>query len=815
MYIFRLAIPAFLICLSYAALAQKNINSFTFSGRVTDSTGKPLQAASIYIPDIRKGAITDSAGDYSIQKIPAGNFLVSVNFTGYQTIIRNIEFQSDIQMNFRLKIAITEEKEIVITSSLQATTIKRNPIPIVNISNEFLARNVNANIVNAIAGVPGISAVSTGPNVSKPFIRGLGYNRVLTLFDGIRQEGQQWGDEHGIEIDENTVDHVEIIKGPASLLYGSDALAGVINFIPPKEPTSGKGSGGVSLLYQTNNNLLESSAHAESHNGDLSWGLIGSHKMAADYQNKIDGRVYNTGFRQSSLFFQSALHKKWGYSRMGISFLSDLQEIPDGKRDSATRKFEKEIADNQFEIVPENELHSYKISHQHQQIQHFRAYNITSHALGAGRLETQLGFQKNIRKEFEDPASNEPGLNLNLNTLTYGFKYFLPEINKLSVTAGVNGMYQVNHSGNGNEFLIPDYHQFDFGPFIYAKISREASEFTAGIRYDVRRFRNDELYVRKTGDGEIPVSGSDTIQATKLFSDYKNTFGGLSGSMGFSHRFNRHWNLKINMAQGYRAPNISEISSNGIHSGAKIYQLGNAGFKPEYSFQQDANVTYHSEHITIDASIFNNNIRNYIFNQKLLTASGADSVIVPGVETFQYTSSRAQLHGGELLIDLHPHPLDWLHFENTVSMVFAKNTGNSHQQISDDEKYLPLIPPVHLRSELRGNFQNWKSLRNIYFQIQSDLFASQNRVFSRNNTETPTPGYQLFNIGAGAAIKGKSGNTIAAISLMVNNLFDRSYQSNMSRLKYFEDFPEDPRGHRGIYEMGRNISIKLNFPFEF
>jgi len=279
MYIFRLAIPAFLICLSYAALAQKNINSFTFSGRVTDSTGKPLQAASIYIPDIRKGAITDSAGDYSIQKIPAGNFLVSVNFTGYQTIIRNIEFQSDIQMNFRLKIAITEEKEIVITSSLQATTIKRNPIPIVNISNEFLARNVNANIVNAIAGVPGISAVSTGPNVSKPFIRGLGYNRVLTLFDGIRQEGQQWGDEHGIEIDENTVDHVEIIKGPASLLYGSDALAGVINFIPPKEPTSGKGSGGVSLLYQTNNNLLESSAHAESHNGDLSWGLIGCAKM--------------------------------------------------------------------------------------------------------------------------------------------------------------------------------------------------------------------------------------------------------------------------------------------------------------------------------------------------------------------------------------------------------------------------------------------------------------------------------------------------------------------------------------------------------
>lgn len=814
-YFFRITGMILFLIFSTQLFAQKRSETFSLSGTVTDTSGHPLAGASIYISDLRKGAVADGSGDFLIKNIPGGNFLVNVDMTGYRSELQNIHFNKDIQMDFSLEIAVTEEKEIVITGSLKATSLKRNPIPIVSISRTFLKQNLSTNIVNAIASVPGVNAVTTGPNVAKPFIRGLGFNRILTLFDGVRQEGQQWGEEHGIEIDENLVDRVEVVKGPASLLYGSDAIGGVVNFIPPSAPPEGVKRGSASLDYQTNNNLVEGSANMESHVGDFSWGVIGSHKMAADYQNKIDGRVYNTGFRESSLFFQSALSKSWGYSRIGLSYYNNLQEIPDGLRDSATRKFERPISDDEFEIVPQKELRSYKISDVYQRIQHFRVYNISNFTVGKGRLGTQLGFQKNIRQEFDDPESNEAGLHLDLNTVTYDVKYFFPQINKVSVTAGTNGMYQVNKSDKGNEFLIPNYKQFDFGPFLYAKISNKKAEWVGGIRYDIRHFRNDGMFVDEHNGKDVPVYGPDTVNATKLFSDYDHTFGGFSGSLGFSYRFNSQWNFKLNVARGFRAPNISEISSNGIHTGSKIYQLGNKEFKPEFSFQQDIGITYDALHVTINASAFNNNIQNYIFNQKLVNGLGEDSVIVPGFETFQYSASRAHLFGGEFSVDIHPHPLDWLHFENSVSIVFARNTGYENQHISADEMYLPFIPPIHGRSELRANFNEWHKMENLYFKIQLDLYARQNRVFSLNETETPTPGYQLFNVGMGTDITNKKGRTVLTVNLMTNNLFNTAYQSHMSRLKYFEDYPTDARGHYGIYNMGRNVSLKVSVPFDF
>src|SRR5674536_183918 len=131
----------------------------------------------------------------------------------------------------------------------------------ITVSSRELQQNLNTNIIDAISKLPGVSAVTTGPNVSKPFIHGLGYNRVLTLYDGVRIEGQQWGDEHGIEVDENAVDRIEIVKGPASLTYGSDALAGVINLLPAPPVPDSTIKGHVETNYQTNNSLI--AAHAD------------------------------------------------------------------------------------------------------------------------------------------------------------------------------------------------------------------------------------------------------------------------------------------------------------------------------------------------------------------------------------------------------------------------------------------------------------------------------------------------------------------------------------------------------------------------
>lgn len=803
---------------SIDSFCQKNTKRFDFSGVVTNVSDTPLAGASIFISDLKKGSVADANGHFEIHNIPQGTYLVEVKFIGYKTVLQNIFFNADQSVDFKMEISIKEENEIVVTGSSKATSIRRNPIPIIVVNKEYLQQNLNTNIIDAISKVPGITEVTTGPNVSKPFIRGLGFNRIVTLYDGVRQEGQQWGDEHGIEVDENTVDRVEVIKGPSSLIYGSDAIAGVINLIPAKAPPSGETIGNILNEYHSNNRLVENSASISSHQNDLVWGATFTHKMATNYKNKYDGRVYQTGFAETDASINVGVNKKWGYSNLGISLFDDLQEIPDGSRDSASRKFTKQITeDDDFRpIVSKQELTSYKISHIHQHVQHFRAYTTNNFLLGNGRLTVNLAFQNNVRREFSHPGAAVPGLYLKLKTYSYDLKYYFHESKGFSVTSGINGMYQTNNAESGTEFIIPSYKQFDLGPFILVKKSAGNAEFAAGLRYDLRNFNNASLstITDPLSGFEKPVDAT-TPNAEKRFVAYKNTFSGISASLGMSLRINSHWNLKANIGRGFRAPNISELSAFGVHPGTNIYQIGNPDFKPEFNLQQDIGISFNSMHITINADIFNNDIKNYIFNKRLSNSAGGDSVIVNGNQTFKFVASKANLYGGELSIDIHPHPFDWLHFENSLSVVYGTNKGSSETgKLNDSERYLPFIPPLHTLSELRANIKKISPvLANSFVKVQLEVYAAQNRVYLESNTETPTDGYQLINAGLGTDILNKKKKAIANISLFANNIFDVAYQSHLNRLKYFEDYPGNYTGHDGIFNMGRNFSIKINVPF--
>jgi len=806
---------------SQSVKAQKKAERYSLSGKITDTSGAPLQGASVYISDLKKGSVADANGNYVIHNIPDGNYVVEIKFIGYKTILENIDFDQDKVENVAMQISVTEQSEIVITGSSKATSIARNPIPIVAINKQFLQQNLSTNIIDAIAKVPGVSEVTTGPNVSKPFIRGLGFNRILTLYDGVRQEGQQWGDEHGIEVDENTVNRVEVVKGPASLIYGSDAVAGVVNLIPADPPAQGKIIGNILNEYQTNNRLIENSASVAAHINDVTWGGTFTHKIATNYKDKYDGRVYNTGFAETDFSANAGINKNWGYSRLGMSLYDDLQEIPDGSRDSVTRKFTKQIteADTFRPIVSDEELNSYKISALHQHVQHFNIYSSNNFLLGSGRLAVNLAFQKSTRREYSHPEVEIPGLFLQLNTYSYDAKYYFKEKEGLSITSGINGMYQDNNVSKGTEFIIPSYRQFDFGPFIFAKKTMGKLEVAGGLRYDFRNFSNDDLYENtdpSTGFEHV-VKGNDTIGANHIFTAYRHTFSGASGSIGLSYKINDQFSVKANIGRGYRAPNISEISANGVHPGTNMYQIGNLDFKPEFNWQEDVGIAFNSTHVSINADAFNNNIQNYIYNEKLESKLGGDSIIVPGNQTFKFVASRAHLYGGELSIDIHPHPWDWLHFENSLSVVYATNEGVAGEgKISDSAKYLPFIPPLHTMSELRANIKKMGNyFANAFIKVQFEVYAKQDRVYLANNTETPTAGYELFNAGFGSDILNKKGKTVLTLSFFANNLFNVAYQSGLNRLKYFEPYPGNFTGHNGIYNMGRNFGLRVNVPLRF
>src|SRR6202012_1499018 len=416
---------------AHSAVKHKNIDDdvvSTLSGVVIDKAdGKPIPGATISVPDLRIGTVSDANGKYTINQLPKGVYLVQVSFIGYATFNQKVDFSKTTQLNIQLQASSIEAGEVVITGVSKATEIKRDPVPMAAISKTYIDQHsASTNVIDEIANLPGISAVTTGPNVSKPFIHGLGYNRVVTAEDGIRQEGQQWGDEHGIEVDQNSIDRVEGIKGPASLSFGSDAIGGVVNLITSPPVPEGKILGDVQGIYGTNNGLINGSFKLQGNNNGFVWGTVISEKDAKDYQDQHDGRVYGTNFNEKDARIMLGLTKSWGYSYLNASVFDDEQAIPDGSRDSITRQFTKQItdADTYRPIVPESELNSYTLPTLHQHVQLYRIYDNSNFILGSGNLQVNLGYQYSHRREYTHPEDADvPGLNLQLTTYTYDVKY--------------------------------------------------------------------------------------------------------------------------------------------------------------------------------------------------------------------------------------------------------------------------------------------------------------------------------------------------------------------------------------------------------
>jgi iron complex outermembrane recepter protein len=788
----------------------------TLTGRITDlHTKESLFGVDIFVPELLIGATTDTGGKYKLTGLPKRKILVRISSVGYKTVVETVDLASTSVKDFVLEESPEQMNEVVVTGTSRATELRRSPTPMVILESKSLNMHVNTNIIDALAKLPGISEVTTGANISKPFIHGLGYNRVLTLFDGVRQEGQQWGDEHGIEVDEYGIDKAEIVKGPASLTYGSDAIAGVVNLIPFTSVKPGKIAGDFLGEYQSNNGLFGSSLNLDGNKNGIIWGGRISHRQAKDYQNSVDGRVYNTAFSETDATLYTGINKSWGFSHLNLSLYNDLQEIPDGSRDSITRRFTKQIteADTVRSIVSNAELNSYKISVLHQHIQHYRIYSTSNIYFDGSKISFILGYQLNLRQEFSYPlAPTTPGLDLHLNTVTYDIKYSLPDLKGWEITPGVNGMYQVN-SNSGTEFIIPDYHEFDLGLFLMVKKSFKKVDLSAGVRYDLRFFSNSQMFTRvnPTTGFDMQVSASDTAGAQKKFAAFTHTYEGLTASGGVTYNIASKFGIKANIARGFRAPNISEISANGVHPGTNIYQIGNLDFKPEFSLQGDLGLFYNSKPVIASVEAFYNDITNYIFNQKVLNHSGQDSVIVKGNQTYKFNQSEAELYGGEASLDIHF--FEWMHFENSISVVYAINKGGNGTKITDSSRYLPFIPPLHTHSEVRVEFEKGiLHMTSLYALFAMEYYAKQDRAYLADNTETQTPGYTLFDAGVGGDINKKSGKTLCHIHLAVSNIFNIAYQSHLSRLKYFESYPNNTSGHYGIYDMGRNISVKVIFP---
>lgn len=669
--------------------------------------------------------------------------------------------------------------EVVVTGLTGRQKLKQSPSPVSVISPRQLEAQPSTNIIDAIARQPGVSQVTTGSGISKPVIRGLGYNRVVVVNDGIRQEGQQWGDEHGIEIDQNSVNSVEILKGPASLMYGSDAMAGVIIFHQQPTLPFGVMKANVATGYQSNNGLMDYSLNFMGNKTGFVWNTRYSGKFAHAYTNKYDGYVYGSSFREQSFSQMLGINRRSWFSHLTLDYYHLTPGIIEGERNEET---------GQFKVPDGYELDSYDKPMPYQQIHHYKAVLDNSWFVGDSNLKLLVGYQQNRRQEFEEAEHpDECGLDFMLHTVNYDLHYLSSESDGWKFSVGINGMWQQSLN-KGTEFLVPAYRLFDYGVFVTMNKNMGRMNVSGGFRFDHRHLTADAFYE----DGE------------QRFSELNRNFQAVTGSIGLTYELASDFNLKLNLSRGFRAPNISELSSNGVHEGTMRYELGNGDLKPEHSWQIDLGLDYSSTIVSAQLALFANRIDNYIFASKLADTDG-NELLIDKTPAYKFTSSDARLLGGEARVDVHPLPR--LHIGNSFSYV---NSVQLHQPA--DSKYLPLTPAPRWCADVRYEFVcNGNTFDNLFMKFAIDCNFRQNHFYAAYNTETATPSYTLFNVYAGTDLKCH-GRRVLSLYLSCENIFNTAYQSHLSRLKYMDVNMQT--GRRGVYNIGRNFCVKAVVPIE-
>ena len=717
----------------------------SLSGVIKEAdTNLTLEQVALFFPQLEKGSITNESGIYKIDNLPTGSYKLVVSYLGYKTFSTTILI-SEGQNSFDTYLVSTAiEMEEVIVSTPFHKLQRENVMKVEQAKVADLKSRGALNLSDGITQIAGVESVSTGVGIGKPVIRGLSSNRVLVYAQHVRLENQQFGDEHGLGMDDAGVESVEVIKGPASLLYGSDALGGVLYLNPERFSVANSTKGDVNLNYFSNTSGLKANAGFKTSSEKMKFlvrGSIGSH---TDYETGEGTRVTNSRFNdydlKTGLGYQSANFKTEIRYNYNASELGIPEEIGAQTKDRTPTS-------------PYQQIGSHILSSK------------TNVFLKNSSIVGTFGYTFNNRKEFEE-GEEGAALEMDLATLNYNIQYHLPTWKQLETIVGIQGMHQSNKNA-GEEILIPDAITNDFGILMTSHLHLGAkSDIQFGLRYDHRSIESEE---------------NGLADEASFIAALDKNFNSVNTALGYKINISDQVTGRLNTATGFRAPNLAELTSNGIHEGTNRYEIGSPDLENEQNFQVDLALEYQNEHIAFYLNGFHNSIGNFIFVEPNGDFVAEDAV-------FLYRQQDAALYGGEIGFHLHPHPLDWLHLESSFATVTGKLKNGD---------YLPLIPANNWTNTFRVEFEKEQSrLKTSYAYISLQSVFDQQNI---SEFETPTSGYNLLNLGFGGTLS--LFDQSFDISISGNNILNENYIAHLSRLK-----PD------GIANIGRNISIGIRLP---
>lgn len=775
--------------------------NYSLSGSVVDEDKKPLTGANVLLFPYEKGATTDGQGQFIISGLSKGIYIIEISFIGYKPVMDTLMVSTDTTYFAQLSASSLTLQEVLVTDNYAEIRKKEESLNIEIVNRDYLKQNLGGSLMKSLERLPGVSTIDIGSGQSKPVIRGLGFNRVVVVENSIKHEGQQWGSDHGLEIDQYAIDNIEVIKGPASLMYGSDAIGGVIDMNNRMVPVENSIGGTIDLSGKTNNDFLGTSLSLFGRKdwffADLRATLLsyGDYKVPTDsvdiysYRAALDENyLRNTAGKEFDLHLMFGIIRRKFQSKFYLSNVTGKSGFFANAHGLEPRDVDTDLHDKSNRDI-QNPYHT---------VDHFKVINTSQYIWNKAKLKSDLGFQQNFRQEWSQYVSHGYMPATFPDTLSFGsdlerqfdkdifsgnLKFSYEPNNRTQWTIGLNGDFQDNRI-DGRSFIIPAFKQLNAGVFLFGKYNvDERNLVQVGLRYDAGILDTQEYY--DWFPSPVVIDDDTTYQYLKRADDLHRVFSNFSWSAGYNFNAEK-WSFKTNIGKSFRMPIAKEIAANGVNYHHFSYEVGNADLSPEISYQLDAGIEFSSRKIAIGATPFLNYFSNYIY---LNPTPEHDRLYGSGNQVYNYTQSEILRYGGE--IHAHYQVLTSLQLGIISEYVYSEQLSGEKMGFT-----LPFSPPPSAILNIKYQKPRVKFIENAYASFDYVLTAAQNNIVPPEET---TNGYQVINIGFGGELNVIRQKII--LSLQVQNLLNNKYFNHTSYYRLIN-----------VPEPGRNLILNISIP---
>lgn len=754
----------------------------TIQGYLTDDESNPLPYANIWLHELNKGTTTDTSGYFSISIKQAGFYHLHISYVGYQTKTVELTLKKDTTLFITLNKTELEMHEVVIETPLNQQNLAETSQDLEAVYHSTLLDRNYANLMQNLDRIPGVTSINIGVGTSKPVLRGLSMNRVLVAENGIKQEGQQWGIDHGLELDPFHADVIEIVKGPSALLFGSDAIAGVIHI--KHTPPLNDGLQFHSFQgFRSMNNAFFNSLATSFRKKNFAFQARATYQNFADYKVPADSFTYNT--------YVLPIQKQTLTNTAGREFNQQLRlyfSTQNATFNLAVTHFYQKLGffpgafgiPNSYNTQQDFFFRNIKLPLQN--IHHLKVQSNNKWLIGKQWLEMDAAFQKNLRKEFSNAhqhgqnKTDTLALGLDLQTFTFNTRWNFQNPLIHAIT-GLNAQFQKN-SIQGFEFLIPNYlrKQFGFFQFVQYRFSEKLIA-NSGLRIDYGNDAFQEAYVDFFRRGSY-------IGKQLRSPSFDRNYWNYSLALGISWLLSQTYNLKLNLANAFRFPAPNELASNGIHHGTFRHELGSTNLNPEKAYQADLTFLCNKPHLQWKVATFFAFFQDFIY----LSPTAKFSPLPEGGQIYQYLQNYALLMGYEASVDWHA--IKNLHLNLATDFVLGQNL--------DLSRPLPFMPQPSALCHAEYTLQpSTNSPYKFPLWLEYRYTFAQSRVVIN---EPETPAFHLLHLGAQANATFKKHEL--TLAFQIQNAMNARYFYHLSKYRYLN-----------IYEPARNFIISLLYKF--